>query len=555
MSEETFERVLQPKEMTKILFQHQLAAIFQMEHRERTQTICSENFCINTNMGIFADISGYGKTLSLIGLVLRDKMVWDTTSPFIVSNICNMYGNGSIIKKSLLRFQKMNTTLIVASTSILKQWSEEISFTPLKHIIVTNRKKLDTLEPTLYDIILYSPSVHNYIVNKYPNYAWKRFIYDEPTQTRIPAMRCVIAGFIWFVTATPTQLLYRNHNSHNFLQNVFSNCMDYHIFQNLIIKNPDDFVRQSFELPKLIHYYYQCHQPLYTLVRDILSDAICNMIDAGNIEKAVRHLGGTSTSNIFDLIRNEKQEQLLEVKYKIEKFTRLQDLHRQKKWEEKKIQIEEEIVELERRYRYFILNEICQVCLHTIERPVLLSCCQNAYCGKCILAWLKTQNICPNCRASVMSDMIIYLQTDTDATSCTTNEVPHMAGQEIIPKKKTKPEMVLDIIARNPSGKVLIFSNYDETFSIIRNALQEDGLSFAEISGTMEMRHKKLKAFRQGELNILFINSLANGAGINLQETTDIILYHRMCEHIEVQIIARAHRIGRTGSLHVHHLL
>ena len=53
---------------------------------------------------------------------------------------------------------------------------------------------------------------------------------------------------------------------------------------------------------------------------------------------------------------------------------------------------------------------------------------------------------------------------------------------------------------------------------------------------------------------INFLNSRNNGAGINLQECTDIILYHRMEDSTTTQILGRANRIGRTEELNVHHL-
>ena len=46
----------------------------------------------------------------------------------------------------------------------------------------------------------------------------------------------------------------------------------------------------------------------------------------------------------------------------------------------------------------------------------------------------------------------------------------------------------------------------------------------------------------------LCLNYINNGAGINLQEATDIILYHEMNEDLSTQIIGRANRIGREKS-------
>lgn len=540
--------VEQPAGMSKTLFPHQLKGIWLLEERENKQTIVSDNYLLQTNVGIFADIAGYGKTLALVGLIKRNRMAWDLKEPYIVSNFSNIYGNGSIIKKSLLRFQRIDTTLIVASTSILKQWSEEISTTRLSHVIITVRKKLDGLEPTMYDIILCSPLLYNYLINKYPNYAWKRFIYDEPVQTKIIGMRFIVSGFIWFVTATPVELLYHNHSNQNFLQSIFSNCMDYHIFQNLIVKNDDEFVKHSFSLPPIYRHYHQSHQPLYNVVKNILSDSISDLIGAGNIEKAIRQLGGTSTSNIFSLIEEEKVEQVREARYKIEKFRRLNDTSRLQKWMHRQQQLEKEIEELKRRYKEFIINEMCQICLAKNDQPVLVSCCQNAYCGKCIIEWLKTKSSCPHCRSLITTDKIIYLKQENDRHEYT-DALPNSRT------KKTKQAIILDIIESKPKGKIIIFSDYDETFSPIRNALQEEGIFFAEICGTRESREKKIDSFKHGDLSVLFLNSMANGAGINLQEASDIILYHRMSESQETQVIGRAYRIGRTKPLDIHYLV
>jgi len=60
--------------------------------------------------------------------------------------------------------------------------------------------------------------------------------------------------------------------------------------------------------------------------------------------------------------------------------------------------------------------------------------------------------------------------------------------------------------------------------------------------------------FKDGKLKVIFLNSSFDGAGLNLQEATDIILYHDMPPHTQSQIIGRANRIGRQLPLHVHHL-
>jgi SNF2 family DNA or RNA helicase len=63
-----------------------------------------------------------------------------------------------------------------------------------------------------------------------------------------------------------------------------------------------------------------------------------------------------------------------------------------------------------------------------------------------------------------------------------------------------------------------------------------------------------LNSFKTGETEVIFLNSRYCCAGINLQDATDIILYHEMNFNAETQIIGRANRIGRKVSLNVHHL-
>ena len=114
---------------------------------------------------------------------------------------------------------------------------------------------------------------------------------------------------------------------------------------------------------------------------------------------------------------------------------------------------------------------------------------------------------------------------------------------------------MLEVLESRSDGKFIIFSNYDETFQNIRDMMHEEKISFSEIKGSMDTREKQLQDFKTGAKTVLFLNSLTNGAGIGIQEATDVILYHKMNEDLQQQVIGRAYRIGRTQSLVVHHLL
>ena len=119
----------------------------------------------------------------------------------------------------------------------------------------------------------------------------------------------------------------------------------------------------------------------------------------------------------------------------------------------------------------------------------------------------------------------------------------------------TKPEMIIEILNNNKDGKFILFSQYDASFENITKILSEMKITFTELKGHSSTISKKIKEFNDGKIKILYLNSNYNGAGINLQIATDIILYHEMSNDLTTQIIGRANRIGREKELYVHHLV
>ena len=79
MSDNLFQNVKmvsQPAGLKVKLFPHQLSSIYKMEQLETNNIIDSdsENCFKKTKIAINADLTGFGKTLAMIGLMVRDKM-------------------------------------------------------------------------------------------------------------------------------------------------------------------------------------------------------------------------------------------------------------------------------------------------------------------------------------------------------------------------------------------------------------------------------------------------------------------------------------------------
>jgi SNF2 family DNA or RNA helicase len=551
INERTFEHiplVPQPKELKVQLYQHQRASVHQMEEREKTQRIIQNDTVIDTNISVNADKTGFGKTLAMVTLIHRDKMKWDMETTFDQS-VIKTYAGGRIKMTKTISYEKLDVTLVLVSQSIIHQWYDECHKTPLSVKMITSRKLVETVMIENYDVILVTPTMYNKLVSKYFGMAWKRFIFDEPGHLKVPAMNRIITGFTWLVTATPNAIAVKHRNCRNsFMYDIIGSTgwVDFDIqFAYMIVKNDDDFIKHSFEMPPTNHIFYKCYNPIYKAVSGLVTPNIKQMISAGNIKGAIKSLGGGETKNIAELVRQKKIFERDELESRLSVYI-VKNKKKQITIVTLKIsRINSQLIELQNRYDEMLKGD-CSICFSSISDPVMEPNCQNIFCGKCLLKWLENANSCPLCRDSIVSKDLIYIDMKESKTD---------AKRKIEPKQvKTKINTTISLIKNNPKGRFIIFSAWDRTFSSIRTQLTVHDISFIEVKGGVNKREKNIKSFKSGHIQVIFLNSRFNGAGINLQESSDIIVYHRMDNSTLNQIIGRANRIGRIESLNVHHL-
>ena len=538
--------VPQPENLKTQLYKHQLAIINMMEVLERRKEInFSNGEKCKTMLGINADPTGYGKTLSIVGLIVRDKMEWDLSTPYNKEHI-DIKANGLVIRTMIEKYEKIKPTLILVSPSIVFQWKNEFSKSYLNVKTITKNKEINDLENLNdYDVILVISTMYNHLLYNFPNYAWKRFIYDEPAHVKIKTMKNITAGFYWFVTATPSSI----HSLHlrlrnNFMARLVEDMPS--IINYITIKNDDEFVKLSFSMPSVNRYYYECYQPILKTLHGLVSPKIHYMISAGNIEEVITTLGGIKTNSIIELVKQKYIDDLETAKKDIRVYTEIinNEIKLEKAVKEKE-NIERKLEELESRFQ-LMLKQNCSICMGELNDTILEPNCQNLFCGKCLLSWLKDKNTCPLCRHHLKISQLVYLsEKEGNNDNCSNFDTKPLS---------TKIEKIIDIINNNEKGKYIIFSEFDNTFSPICRVLKQSNITFSEIKGSNTTRKKNIEKFKYGDTQVIFLNSNYNGSGINLQEATDIILYHEMSPDIETQIIGRANRIGRTTSLNIHYL-
>lgn len=517
-----------------------------METLEREKSVqCSDGFK-QTRIGINADTTGYGKTLSMIGLIARNKMEWDLDIPF-TKEIITTESAGLVLNHKFERYDKIPTTLILVPTSIVSQWEQEFLHTNLKVKVIETRKDVENVVAENYDVIIVTVSMFNNLAISYSRYAWKRFIFDEPGHVRVASMKEINAGFYWLVTATPEDIKLRHLNCTNsFMKKIIGDELSKieEQFEHMIVKNELSFVYSSFNTYQTHHHYHKCFQPILKAVSGMINSTLQLMIAAGNIEGAVTALGGKKTENILELVKRDILESLTKIEANIL-------IYRNIKKDDKKLEIaildsellKNKLIQLESRFET-MLKDVCPICTDSLKTPIMEPSCQNLFCGECLLTWLQHQKNCPLCRATINNSDLVCINNQKFSSTNETNKE----------KKYTQIEKVIEILHSKPKGKIIIFSAYDATFKPICKMLKEENITFSLVIGNRKTREKSIENFKNGDTRVIFLNSNFNGAGINLQEATDIILYHEMPLSVQNQIIGRANRIGRSQILNVHHL-
>jgi len=123
------------------------------------------------------------------------------------------------------------------------------------------------------------------------------------------------------------------------------------------------------------------------------------------------------------------------------------------------------------------------------------------------------------------------------------------------PQLLKKTEQLIQLLKTNPKGKFLIFSRFDNPFIQLSQEIEAMNLTVKLVRGNKDVIAQTLKTFQKGDTNVLLLNSLQAGAGLNITAATHVILLHAMTHEEEKQILGRAYRLGRTEPLDVIRLL
>jgi len=127
------------------------------------------------------------------------------------------------------------------------------------------------------------------------------------------------------------------------------------------------------------------------------------------------------------------------------------------------------------------------------------------------------------------------------------------------PEESGKLSALREIVAEAKSGghRVLIFSQFVTMLHHIRDAMDEDGVSYEYLDGSTKERMQLVDRFNEDESKTAFLISLkAGGTGLNLTGADTVIHFDPWWNPaVEDQATDRAHRIGQTKVVSVYRLI
>lgn len=541
----------------------------------------------STKMGVIADRVGAGKSYVVLSLVLSNNiMAKDST-------VVKSCGLNNVIFHFKDNKRVIKTTLLVIPHNLCNQWETYIKIfsDKIKYKIINKAKTIETLvEDNVniedYDLVVVTATFYNRMSRLFINdktVKFQRIIFDEVDNLNIPGCSNLDANFFWFVTASYGNTLYpRGHTKYEssmnkyvwyanglknsgFIKNLFTDLyvsLPRDFIKVMIIKNTEAYVESSLSLPDMVSNVIRCRTPhTINILHGIVDKNIIDCLNAGDVNMALSHINPTNKKtedNIVSLLIDRYKKQQANILLRISMASEyIYDNERDRDAEIASLSKKHE--ELKNKIKMITdrvhSNNVCSICYDDIVNKTVTKCCQNSFCFECIHIWLSKKAVCPLCKEKMMSTDVFVVSNECDAN------IPVHVEEDPDPNElsekfdKWKNFEILMKKKKAENAKVLVFSNYDNTFMNIVPILRENNIRFDFIKGNHNQTKCTVDRYKGGQLDVLLVNTRNYGSGMNLENTTDVVMFHKFDSQSETQVIGRAQRFGRTTSLKVHYLL
>jgi hypothetical protein len=536
--------IIQPTSIKTKLHQHQYNMVHGMHlHREKlTRGFLCENQAINGKIGIVADEPGTGKTLSVLTYLAKYSKTFPKMTCELTPNSSTYFFSHDIQTIS----DTYSANLIIVPHYLYHQWIQEIQqHTSMKCCGLETRRMVKGAELSTTmkesDFVITTNKCYKFVQDYATDHGiqWNNIFIDEASSIYIKSSDPPLQfQFLWFITNNWIPLIFKNpslskidlyhlrdrlqlhpdledwlldreipHYESSLVSSAY--LKDYLPFMHkrkyfMVLRNSKLSLQQSILLPDMIQEYYQC-RPNVTLQSLASYFLVRNMTPQFNLQKIpyilqVLHI---DCKSVADYCRTQPNS--------------VQHLIRRKASD----------------------NE-CVICLEQAEYPIMMSCCNNICCGRCLLTNMLLTKKCPTCRELLGTNTVCCLK--------------ELTNEERL-EARSKPDICLDILRTQRHGKFIIYSSYDNIYYQLFEEIDKLGLKAERIENNLFSMLRSLKNYQEGRTNILFISNIDLIRGLSLKTTSHLIFYHELPSYEWKQVLIRsAQRMGRHQPLRLIHL-
>lgn len=563
------------------LYLHQKLCLQKMKKLEEQNIIYNENdprvvkeeniTSLHTDFGFLADIPGYGKSLTMLSLILSNPNL-----SFKEKQENIQIGNGFryTYSSNKEKKQKLLTNLFIVPFITISQWKEYIErYTDLSFKIIKTKKDFENYKTYFNEfecIIVTDTMYENFDAGYISSIVLSRLILDEADSITIKSATKIglpDAVFTWFISGTIGNLFDISVKGLNYYDRkkipmlIKRTLCEFPfsietIKNTVIVKNSLEFINKTMSIPIIDEKIIVSKDPnLITVIKGLVSEDILKMINAGNEEEAIKILKiETSTETNLSKILTEKLLEELDNLNKQYFYIESTKGDRKKKEEQlKKIQqnideYKEKIQILKERLSSKLNEQECQICMEdfsSTRTKIMMKCCNSITCSKCIVIQLSEKNTCFLCTTPINESDIFSIQENAIENAIEINN-----EYSINNDKDENLEILLKKLEfKNQVLKIIIFADNNSCYNIISNKVRSLNIPIFDAKGRIDSKIENFKNAKQTQ--ILFLNSNFCGEGINLTFCTDIIFWHKMDKNKEQQVIGRGQRLGREQQLRV----
>jgi SNF2 family DNA or RNA helicase len=573
---------LRPHQLTLLhrckQFENERIPLLSFKSLRESQGHLRESDYMRTQVGIIGDKVGSGKSFIVLSLIVDND----------ISNLENnikTYGDNKFVLSFCERNRSIKTNLLVIPHNLSQQWEQYIKdfSDSLKYMIIAKQKNCDELfqeESNVqeYDLIVVTSTFYNRVAHFLTSRSFKmqRIIYDEVDNMNIPSCVHVDSNFYWFVTASFMNLLWpKGYNVYEqslnktvwyamgirnagFVKSLFMDLymnLSKDFVKILVLKNKESFIEHSISLPPIHNHMIRCKTPIAINILDGFVDReVIESLNAGDISTALSRISPqhrNTEENLVSILIEKLSMELRNCELRLDLTNSLEYANPQEK-EAEIARITRKRDDLRRRIdaiKERIANSnTCCICYDDITNKSIAPCCSNAYCLLCISIWLTRNAKCPLCKTTLTAkDLFVVDDNVTIAEPISEDDVNEqfdkLKNLEIILKK------------RGEKSKFLIFSSYDLSLANVTEILDKLNIKYSYLKGNGCHIRNTVERYKEGDVDVLLINARNYGSGLNLENTTDVVMFHKFESETEKQVIGRAQRYGRSEPLKVWYLL